>query len=167
MNCLLASYRFAIYSNRKNIVVRTPCCPPNPPWHFIFMNDMNTGKISHYFLQLYIIATKSYNFYPTSAFIQLRWLTSDRPFPPLINIRNKKIKSWTQPVFPVLLNKTRNIPPSHLTTLLPPAFPTVPPHYLSTPYSHIPTSPSSHQYFTSLKPCNIVLSLNSAPISIP
>ena len=81
---------------------------------------ITTGKISHFLLQLHII--KSYNFHPTSAlnyeFHTLSqssiFLTAHRSkeclsipvgmqenlqpilFVPLINIRNKKIKSWTQ-----------------------------------------------------------------------
>ena len=39
-------------------------------------------------------------------------------FVSLINTRNKKMKSWTHPASPPS-NKTRNLPPFHLTTLPP------------------------------------------------
>ena len=143
---------------------------------------ITTSKISHFFLQLYII--KSYNFHPASAFnyefhtlshptifLQLAedprsvfpslrglkkifnlspsfsWLTSDCRFVPLINIRNKTIKAWTHPMFPPL-NKTRNFPRSHFTTLLP------------FPPSHL-TNLSPTFYFPETMQHNFVLELHT------
>ena len=112
---------------------------------------MTTSKISHFLLKLYII--KSYNFDPTSAFnyefhtlsYPTIFLTACRRskeclsipvgtqenlqpilFVPLINIRNKKIKSWIHPdSLPWIKTGTSYLttllpfPPSHLITLLP------------------------------------------------
>ena len=61
------------------------------------------------------------------------------PFVPFINIRSKKMKSWT--LRPPSLNKMRYFPPSWLTT-----FPPFPSCHLSLPchYSHFATSFPSH-----------------------
>ena len=63
----------------------------------------------------------------------LPWLTSDRPFVPLINVRNKKIKSWTHSVFPTFEWNQEPptfppFPPCHLIIL-----PLFPPHLTSLP----------------------------------
>ena len=69
----------------------------------------------------------------------------------LINIRNKKMKSWTHPASPAS-NKTRNLPPCHLTTL-----PPFPPCHLTTllpfPTCHLTTLPPLWPcYLTILSP---------------
>ena len=83
-------------------------------------------------------------------------------FIPLISIKNKKMKSFTYSAT-LPLNKTRNLPPSHVTTLPPfppsqrhlaptlPIFPTSLPSHLSLSQLHypptfprFPTLPSSN-----------------------
>ena len=75
------------------------------------------------------------------------------PFAPFINIRSKKMKSWT--LRPPSLNKKNEVLPTfpahHFSTFpilpphSPPTFPTLPTTYPSIFLSHLPTSPLSHQ----------------------
>ena len=123
------------------------------------------SKIFHFLLQVYI--AKPYNFHLKSVcnyeFQTLphpatfstachrskkslsipaatqEYLNTPCSFISLINIRNKKMKSWTHPASPAS-NKTRNLPPCHLTTL-----PPFPPCHLTTllpfPTCHLTTLP--------------------------
>ena len=77
-------------------------------------------------------------------------------FVPLFNIENKKIKSWTT-LHPSPLNETRNVPPSHFTTLSPfsPSQHHRPPTFLT-----FPTLPPSHLQLKHSKKKNIRSSLS-------
>ena len=72
-------------------------------------------------------------------------LNSFCSFVPLINIRNKKMKSWSHPTSPTL---EYNQEPSTMLPHYSPTFPTLPPHYPHTPFppsqlTTLPTFPPS------------------------
>ena len=70
----------------------------------------------------------------------------------LISIKNKKMKSFTYSAT-LPLNKARNLPPSHITTL--PPFPPSQPHHAPT-LPIFPTSLPSHlSLFPTSLPCNL------------
>ena len=102
-------------------------------------------------------------------------LNPTRLFFPLINIRNRKIKSWTHPASPTL---EQNQEPPTFAPHHAPTFPTFPPRYPTLPFppfhfttshlsylatslashlSHLPTSPLSHRQIKHSKITTLIL----------